>query len=176
MTVYLNFADPIDMTSGVYATGRELGGTPDNVPSKQTIFTGQPVGPVTVPGAMTVQNPANKIEIAVTAVVKYSSDVYITTSGLAPVALPADGSSPVYKIALVMDTRSVSIAHTDTKTMEGIKAEIAAKLEIGIDELDKVSGGGKLGAGITPDVGKSDATQTTYSVQIPTNRFSITGA
>lgn len=175
MTVYLNFADPIDMTSGVYATGKELGGTPDNVPSRQTIFTGKPVGPVTVPGAMTVENPANKVEISVTAVVKYGEE-YITTTGLAPVTLPADGSSPVYKIAVVMDTRSVSIAHTDTKTTQGIRAEIAGKLGVGDDEIGKAGGEGKLGAGITPDVGKSDATQTTYNVLIPTNKFSITGA
>jgi hypothetical protein len=176
VTVYLNFVDRIDMTSGVYVTGMELGGTPDNVPSKQTIFSGGPVGPVTVPGAMTVQNPANKIEISVTAVVKYSSDVYITTIGLAPMALPTDGSTPVYKVAIVPDVRSVSISHTDTKTLQGIKTEIAGKLEIGEEEIGKVGGEGKVGAGITPDVSKSDATQTTYTVPIPTNKFSITSA
>jgi len=176
VTIYLNFVDRIDMTSGVYVTGMELGGTPDNVPSKQTIFSGGPVGPVTVPGAMTVQNPANKIEISVTAVVKYSSDVYITTIGLAPMALPTDGSTPVYKVAIVPDVRSVSISHTDTKTLQGIKTEIAGKLEIGEEEIGKVGGEGKVGAGITPDVSKSDATQTTYTVPIPTNKFSITSA
>jgi hypothetical protein len=162
------------MSPGVYVTGRELGGTPDNVPATQTVFSGKPVGPVTVQGTMTIQNPINKVEISVTAVVKYSSDVYTTTTGKAIVALPTDGSSAAYKVSIISDTRSVSVSHTDSKTDAGVKAEIAAELGLASEDVGSAKGGGKLAWGITPDKTKSDATQTTYTVSVPTDKFSIT--
>jgi hypothetical protein len=172
--IYINFTDYIDMSPGVYVTGRELGGTPDNVPATQTVFSGKPVGPVTVQGTMTIQNPINKVEISVTAVVKYSSDVYTTTTGKAIVALPTDGSSAAYKVSIISDTRSVSVSHTDSKTDAGVKAEIAAELGLASEDVGSAKGGGKLAWGITPDKTKSDATQTTYTVSVPTDKFSIT--
>jgi hypothetical protein len=176
ITVYLNFTDYIDMSKGVYVTGRELAAAaPDNVTTAQTLYTGSPIGPTIVQGTMTVENPVNKVEVSVRAVVKYSNDLYVTTSGLAIVPLPTDGSAATYKISVVMDTKSVSVSHTDAQTNAGIKAQIQGQLGIPIDPVD-LTVGGNAQWGVTPDKSKSDTNQTTFTVPVPTSKFSVSTA